>query len=302
MASKEPKKPRLSLTKEQLQSGIGAELYALCQSVTADGVLSKEQIIALRNWIKDRRSSDLPAIRFLTETLVRILADGKVTKEERTELYKAIEKILPVEARRQITDNRKSVEAEEKARVKAARNLEKQHEREEGEKNRRICSPNFMVAGVHYEGRPEIINRYVEEGNQVFLIRDRQNRFSQYAVEILLSNGLQIGFVPDDFADEIAPLLDQGCGHHAFVTKILTGGRVPIPVVQAYVYGPQSNVAEVVFESQVPAKRFNDDGIADEDLVPLVRANVQTKGSGCLSLICFGLLLAACVASTFLAI
>jgi hypothetical protein len=81
-----PKKPRLSLTKAQLQSEVGAELLALCQTVTADGVLTKEETIELKAWLEEHRNNDLPAIEFLVATLERILEDGKVTTEERKEL------------------------------------------------------------------------------------------------------------------------------------------------------------------------------------------------------------------------
>lgn len=57
-----PKKPRVSLTKTQLQAAVGAELLALCQSVTADGVLTNEEVGELRAWLEANRSQDLPAI------------------------------------------------------------------------------------------------------------------------------------------------------------------------------------------------------------------------------------------------
>ena len=111
-----------------------------------------------------------------------------------------------------------------------------------------------MVAGVRYEGRPQIISRYASPDDAVYLIRDRKNTFSRNAVEVRLSNGMQIGFVPEDYATDVAPLLDSGLPHDAFITKILTGGRSPIPVVQAYVYRADAGGAELVFEKDVPAK------------------------------------------------
>ena len=111
-----------------------------------------------------------------------------------------------------------------------------------------------MVAGVRYEGRPQVITRYASPDDAVYLIRDRENRFSKNAVEVRLSNGMQIGFVPEDYATDVAPLLNSGLPHDAFITKILTGGRSPIPVVQAYVYRADAAAAELVFEKDVPAK------------------------------------------------
>ena len=53
---------------------------------------------------------------------------------------------------------------------------------------------------------------------------------------------------------KIAPFLDTGLPHDAFITKVLTGGRSPIPVVQAYVYRADAAVAQLVYEKDVPAK------------------------------------------------
>jgi hypothetical protein len=250
-----PKKPRLSLTKAQLQTGLGAELLALCQAVTADGTLTNGQIAALRQWLEANRSCDLPAIGFLVTTLDRILADGKATAEERKELYAAIETVLPPEARRSAVAQRKAVEAEQKVQARQEREAQKQQERWERERQRPLDSVNFMVAGVHYESRPEVIREYVEEGDPVFLVRDPKNKFSRNAVEVRLRNGMQIGFVPEDDAPDVAPLLDQGYPHVAHVTKVLSGGRVPIPVVQAYLYRKDAKVEGLVFPEDAPPKR-----------------------------------------------
>jgi hypothetical protein len=127
-------------------------------------------------------------------------------------------------------------------------------------RNRALYSANFMVAGVHYEGRPEIIRRFAEDSHQVFLIRDRRNRYSKNAIEVRLPNGMQIGFVPEDDAREMAHYLDDGCPHQAEITKILTGGRVPIPVVQTYVYRPDCDVDGAVLETDVSEKRLYKSG------------------------------------------
>src|SRR5947208_1734222 len=78
------------------------------------------------------------------------------------------------------------------------RQAQKQQEREDRERRRPLGSVNFMVAGVHYEGRPEVIREYAREGDRVFLALDARNQFSRNAVEVRLGNGMQIGFVPED--------------------------------------------------------------------------------------------------------
>jgi len=255
MPASESSKSRISLTKSQLQTEAGAELLALCQAITEDGSLSEQEIGAMKRWLDDNRSADLPSVAFLTATVERIIADGKVTKEERNELYKAVESALPVEARKEAATHRKMVVAGEQERVRAERRAEKQRAGEERERKRPVASANFMVAGVHYEGRGDVIEKYVGVDDQVFLARDRQNRHSRNAVEIRLQNGYQIGFVPEDDACEIAPLLDEGCLHFAFVPKVLKGRRAPIPVVQAYIYRADSGADRAVSQAGVPAKK-----------------------------------------------
>src|SRR4030042_3578660 len=93
------KRRRVSLTKSQRLSIAGVELLSLCQTITKDGSISDEEINDLNDWLKNNRSSELPSIDYLTTTIDNILADKKITKEERTELHKALEAVLPPEIR-----------------------------------------------------------------------------------------------------------------------------------------------------------------------------------------------------------
>lgn len=52
----------------------------------------------------------------------------------------------------------------------------------------------------------------------------------------------------------MAPLLDQGCRHTAYFKNVLTKARVPIPVVQVYMFGRDATVQDAVLESEVPAQ------------------------------------------------
>jgi hypothetical protein len=53
-------------------------------------------------------------------------------------------------------------------------------------------------------------------------------------------------------ASEVAPLLDQGLPHTGVLTKVLAGGRTPIPVVQARIFSADAQVADLVLEREVP--------------------------------------------------
>jgi hypothetical protein len=245
----------LSLRRSQLESGAGAELLALCQTVTEDGSVSNDEILALRSWLKENRQCDFPAIGFLTAIVERIIADRRVTREERKELHKVLESILPPELRKFASAQRRLSEAEEREQARAAREAAKKVEREERERRRPVWSANFMVAGVRFDGRPEVIKGHVRAGDQVFLARDPQNAFSRNAIEIRIANGLQIGFVPEDDAVDMARFLDDEYPHMAYVTKVLTGGRTPIPVVQADIFRNNAGIDGLIYPGDIPRKR-----------------------------------------------
>jgi hypothetical protein len=61
-----------------------------------------------------------------------------------------------------------------------------------------------------YEGRQAVVEKYARIGDSVYLARDPANRFSASAIEIRLTNGMQIGFVPETDARDMAPELDSG--------------------------------------------------------------------------------------------
>jgi hypothetical protein len=229
---------RISLTKTQLRTELGAELLSLCESVTADGTVTPDEAQALRQWLDDSQGIDLPAASYMREVVARAIADGQITREECREVYRAVEAVLPPEVRRTAVANRRGVEAAKKAQARAAR----EQERLERQRNAPIASANFMVAGCRYEGRPGIIARHANAGDPVRLSRDVGNRFSTHAIGVQLEGGQQIGFVPEEIATELAPELDAGARCAAYMTKILTGGRSPIPVVQARLYAADSTI------------------------------------------------------------
>ena len=168
---------------------------------------------------------------------------GRLRSMSAKKCYRAIEAVLPPEVRRQAVASRREVEKAEREEAKVARDQEREKERAAREQERQerqrdmpIAAANFMVAGVRYEGRAELISRYANTGDPVHVVRDRGNRYSRFAIAVMLENGEQIGFVPEEDAQRLAPLLDEGAKYAAWITKILNGGRVPIPVVQTRLY------------------------------------------------------------------
>lgn len=245
-------KTRLWLTKSQIQAGAGAELLALCQSLTETGSISDVGACELRRWLLEHRSADLPSVEFLMSVVEQIVTDSIVIPEQRKTVYKAVETVLPPKARKTAVAHQKAVEVIEREQTQAAREAGEQHARDKKERNRPLASANFMVVGLDHENGSVLIHAYANSGDRVFLIRDRQNKFSRNAVEIRLQDGYQIGFVAEADAIEFAHLLDKGCLHHAFVTKVLEGRRSQIPVVQAHLYRSEYDVKDAVPEAAVP--------------------------------------------------
>jgi len=246
------RQPRRSLTKAQLQTALGAELLSLCQTITKDGQLSPQEVADLRAWLDERQAEELPALAHLRGTLAPVMEDACITPDEYLELYRAVETVLPPEARREAVAARQAVQRQ----------------------NRPIQSANFMVAGVRYEGRPAVILRDVSEGLNVSLMRDMDNDYSPNAIAVVTPSGGQIGFVPEDYAGQLAPLLDAGAKCRVNVTKILGRGHVPIPVVQAYLYDSAATLpAERSFGRRGVAIQFDRSsergGNANRDMVYL---------------------------------
>jgi hypothetical protein len=174
-----------------------------------------------------------------------------VTAEERDELYLAIETALPQGIRADVRGRRRAVRDQQRAARDAARVAASEARLRDAPLDRW----DFMVAGCRYEGRPAVIHGYARPGDTAFLSRDPDNAFSRNATEIRLSNGLQVGYVPEEDATEIAPMLDAGHPHQAYIKKILTGGRYPIPVVVATLYSPAAVVPGLVHQQGVPPKQ-----------------------------------------------
>ncbi len=126
-----------------------------------------------------------------------------------------------------------------------------------------------MVAGVHYEGRDALVKQYVRKGQTVFFVREFLNPHSSNAVQIRLNNGVMIGYVPEADAVSLAPLLDRGAKQIAIVKKILTGGRVSIPVIVADIYD-----AETVFNGALAADQIH------FSAQPTPKTNEATTGCG----------------------
>jgi hypothetical protein len=190
--------------------------------------------------------------------VLEILADGVLKDEERLRLQKLIERILPPDLRQYAVLTRREVSEQEKAVAAQKREEARQKVREQRELDSSLLSFNFMVAGIAYENRGSIIAAHAREGMTAYLIRDRANRFSAHAIEVRLRSGHQIGFVPEEVAVELAPLLDSGCKSCASIKRLLTQTRrgYDIPVIVGQIYGEHARVPGAVSEAEIPMKPY----------------------------------------------
>jgi len=101
---------RLSLSKSERASPQGAELLSLCLRITDQGKLNEEGIRDLIRWLRNNSNAPLASREFLTQTVARVVADRSVSRDELTELHKAIERILPPESRKVSTKRRRERE------------------------------------------------------------------------------------------------------------------------------------------------------------------------------------------------
>ncbi|HEY1603175.1 MAG TPA: HIRAN domain-containing protein [Pirellulales bacterium] len=198
--------------------------------------MSKDEVLELAAWLRQNRHADLPGIAFLTETLSRIIADGHISRDEQRELLEAIEKVLPPEARRTAKAARKSVEVKHKAAEKAAKDEQRRRELEEHLRRSPVDDFDFMVAGVHFEGRHSIIAQCLSVGDRVRLCPEPDNPKDECAVAVTLTDGHKIGYVPRTESEDVSGCIDDGGYYVATVKKILTGGNYPIPVIVVEFY------------------------------------------------------------------
>lgn len=250
------------------------DLLILCETVTADGSVSNDEVRLLQKWLIRNQGSTLPAIEFLSATVERIVEDGRITPQERDELHDALERVMPAQhrtesrMRRLELEQRQLREAEDRSQQRKARRqaaeatretqraAKEQEEREEVTRgDRALIDLDFSVAGVTFNNRNAAIKQFATEGQTVYLVRDRENQHSPNAIEVILSSGQSIGFVPERLASELARLFDSGYRHLAYIKFIHCPNWDPdlsVPVIEGGVFVPRSQFPGAVSASEVP--------------------------------------------------
>jgi len=98
----------VTLTAAQLKLPEIEEFVVLLVNIASDGVLDYEELQKLTDWLNGHIQSEIPAVRYMVNLMLRVCADGKVTEQELFEIQLAIERILPKQYRTRIAEARQS--------------------------------------------------------------------------------------------------------------------------------------------------------------------------------------------------
>lgn len=241
MAPQKPKRRSLSDSDE------GIELLVLLKEITADGKISNDEIVAMREWASHVEDSDVPQVRKLATVILHVCEDGVITSDERQFVFKTIESVLPPEDRAIARFRRQQAVKDEKALQKEVQRRADEEARQKELANEPVEEFETFVAGTRYENRNEYIATRLTPSTPVFLIRERENRYSANAVAVVDDKGVCIGYVSEDDAADVATLLDSKQPYKCRIKKLWTArdGNL-IPILQFAFYQPQADVPGLI--------------------------------------------------------
>jgi hypothetical protein len=214
---------RVYLTTPELATDVGKQLLELAVRVATDGTLELGEFKELFRWLRaNRESSSVTAVRYLQDIMTRITLDGVVDRDELLELHTAIERVIPALHRAPVVQARKKREAARLDRHREQRRIEKERENAERKRTQEAEYARHMrlrhtfakVAGVTFPNddgseRQAIIER-CSPREQLILRHDADNACSAFAIDVLRTNGEQLGHAPEYLAERICNELEDG--------------------------------------------------------------------------------------------
>jgi len=266
--------PRIGLTASDLKHPVAKEFLDLLDKIIQDGTISREEFIELKNWLFKNKDYEIPAVTFLWEKLTEIASDGKISKEDTKFFFDSILIVLPAKNRKVASNARKEFELEQKElqklkvetdRLKALAELKKNSKSEpklgddlnndsdfsirQNQKDDCLEELDFLVAGTKYHQG----NKNLVEGEKVFFVRDKTNKYDSNAIRVLTEDKLMVGYMPAHLASKIAPMLDKGCQDDSYIKKILYND---VPVVVSKIYKVQSQNSQSKVTTK-PSSQFD---------------------------------------------
>lgn len=207
----------------------GAELYSLCQTACADGVLTPREIERLRAWLEASGELEVPSRAFVRGVVEHILARGRIAPADLQVLARVLEPSLPAPLRHgpaalRLVGSDRMPYSDESATERV--------------RNEVLASACFMVAHCRSERRTPAPPRAARAGEPVLLVRDRRARglTGEQTIEVRTANGKPLGYVPAHRAAELAPLLDRGARYRAHLISASTGMHTPVLIVRTFLY------------------------------------------------------------------
>jgi len=207
----------------------GAELFSLCQTAAADGVLTPRELERLRAWYEASGDLEVPSRAFVRGLVEHILARGRVTPADLQALGRVLEPSLPPPLQRgpaalRLVGSDRMPYSDESATERV--------------RNEVLASACFMLAGCGNERRAPTPPRAARAGEPVLLVRERSARAltGEQTIEVRTANGKLLGYVPAHRAAELAPLLDRGARYRAHLISVFTGTHTPVLIVQTFLY------------------------------------------------------------------
>jgi hypothetical protein len=100
------------ITPPQAKSPEGQELIKLLVEIEQDGFVTEKGLQRLHDWLKTKSDSKIRAIIYLLDLSGKVLGCGKLTMDNRYEMQKAIERVLPKDIRDKIKTKRYRIESQ----------------------------------------------------------------------------------------------------------------------------------------------------------------------------------------------
>ena len=199
----------------------GVELFCLCHTASADGTLSQETCARVRECLSRTREQELPARAYVEQLIGQILASARVVPADLSALGRALEPVLPETLRRRRPLHLLAGGALERGEEPSVAPI----------KNEVLASASFPVTEGHAD-----LARAARGGVPVLLARERDSSRSPHCVRVSTREGKLLGYVPEQRARTLAPLLDRGARHRAHIVSAERGAHGPIVIVQAFLY------------------------------------------------------------------
>lgn len=262
-----------ALSATESKQGTGAELTELLVECLRDGQLVEAEVFRLAVWLDKNRNSPIPAVGFLLGMLERLGNKGATTTEGRQVVTHAAKTVLPPEWFKIVQQTGATRGAREAGAAEAQQLLAQQAVDRERYRNVPLREWEFIVAGCRFDNRQQAIES-IDEGDQLVPRRDRNNRFSRNAIALHHPvSGAEVGMVRDEFAQEIAPMLDAGHPLTVTVKLFREYDEFVYPVVVVHAYPLMSSVQTLKVPVEVRHPEF---------AVRTGKASPPRENAGCL--------------------